>query len=187
MSKRQARPHITEYKAFSDSDKANGGEFSEVHADVFRAELAILMDESLKRQVVTPIKPEITPPHKTAPFTLGEFVNQNRAYVVHQIALRLHMTEAAVKQRLREISAFVWGNPNMDLAPDYLPKLKPRGRPRKPRKDEKAIVHNGRSYKSIAEAARKDTERSYAALRQKLWRESKKQSTTESKLSENSI
>lgn len=186
---------VIEYKARPDSK----AQFDTKQMDVFRAELAILMDASLKTTVA--IIPIIDAPHTTPPFRLGEFVNQNEDYVVKQIAMRLSMSQKAVIRCLKQISAFIRNEDERDSmdatgqfssnhARQYLPPIevepapepepKKKGRKAKPRKDEKPTQHKGRSFKSIADAARSDPMTSYGTLRKAKYREGLRQASENS-------
>jgi hypothetical protein len=182
--------HSVEIKANLEPSRAPK-QFDAAIMAVLKAEIEILMNKDLAYQTTSAIIPEIVAPYTTPPFSLGEFVNQNTEFVVAEIARRLNLARKTVADCLQDISAFIQETDSHDFmdftgqfhnnpARAFLPKEEPkketkkRGRKPKPRKDEKPVKRNGRSYKSIADAAKEDKERSYAALRQKLWRDGRK-------------
>lgn len=142
---------------------------------VLRTELAILMDEHF------------------GSFHISNFLGQHSEALVHAMYNRLsneghYTSKNKIRLYLRfvryvfkaalangiEISAVPYLEDKLNTIQKQAPK---RGRPVERKKGKKRPTqHKGRNYQSIAEAARNDGQTSYAALKQKVWREDKKNS-----------
>ena len=139
--------------------------------DVFRAELAILMKDEDNRT----IRPFEIPPGYDERYFIDRVV-QDREYIETVMMQRLKLSRWRIREFLQEVTEQV--KAGMVNAPDYAPRQsktkKKAGRKVKPRQGKPKQVGQ---YKSIKEASLHDKERSYAALRQKLWRESQRENS----------
>lgn len=150
---------------------------------VFRAELEILMNEFKQRQIVQAI--DYRDGDKAR--WVGEFVQQDRGYILGELRKRLasiniHPDNEQLTLYLKNVSkvirAKLANGENVSSIPftgeNYSRK---RGRPPKPKKrhHKRPYLHpSGKLYESIAEAARQEGE-NYNALRAKALYDMKKE------------
>lgn len=158
-------------------------QFQGIEEFVFRAELETLMNEFKQRQIVQAI--DYRDGDKARWF--GEFVKQDRGYVLGELRKRLasvniHPDNEQLTLYLKNVSkvirAKLANGENVSSIPftgeNYSRK---RGRPPKPKKrhHKRPILHKGRIYDSIADAARDDPMTSYETLKKAEYRKMEKQ------------
>lgn len=160
--------HITELKAFQGGNNYSG-QFDDLAEDILKAELAILADKQKGKQAVKPIEPKIVAPFTTPPFVFGEFVEQEKQYILAEIERKYPgFRKSLIQAQLRKLSLLAEQNPDAWNAAAYAPpieaaeelpppepKKKGRGKKRKERKQGRMrpIEINGVPYPSVAEAA----------------------------------
>ena len=167
--KSQPTYHIVEIKAFQGNSNYHG-QFDELAEDILRAELAILFDKQKGKQAVKPVEPKIVAPFTTPPFRLGEFVEQEKPFILAEIQRKYPgFRKSLIQSQLRKLTALAQDNPDawnasayappVEVEPEPLPAPEPkkgRGKKRKEKKQgrKRPIEINGQAFESMAEANR---------------------------------
>lgn len=163
-------------------------QFGGIEELLFRAELETLLNEYKARYVTQAIDYS----YGAKARYVGEFVKQDRDYILGELQKRLaslgmYPDNDQLTLYLKNISKVIAGKlargEDISAIPFTGKSYAKRGRPPKPRKrnHKTPVFHNGKPYESIAAAAKEDSERSYAALRQKLWRDAEKNANEQAK------